>query len=889
MRLKLLLVLLVAVRLNAGPPDPVPRPLSAAEEAAAAALAHYLGGGADAVLNDLGTSSPLRALGPEVARGEIEARLGPLNGAKWRLDSVTPSAAEHSAIFSVAFPSGIDDSVRFDMEREGEAWRVAGIHSSAEPVIRPVLLKPLPEGVPGNHVPPELGDHRLPPALALPALALSIAGIACSRRWRIASRFVLVCSGLLVIAATVIAIDPEIFVRAAVRPALHAAATPSPLAADTVIRLAPLLPLRKALASGDASTLRIDTIPKGPVRDVAMLWTVQMLLQQSHIDDAKLILNRFGHPSNVPLAELLRARIAWEKSNEIEAVLAYEHAIDLGSGRDTLWLEAAEALSIIGFDERGEGYLSRAAEVGSHSPSVFYGMSALAVMNDDTVRAGHLFQTAWQMCPLERGELFHMTPLWSVLAQAGVQKLLQLSHAAEPSFASHAAARPMVIAPGAKSSVSGDYLRIALGGGELDVPGGAAIAPAGPIVTDAGTLRREGEQVALADYEVLRRDVRSGEALLQPAVRARCLTAAAALASRNRWGDVILLTEPFSPDDERVPLVLTILRGEAMSRLGRRDSLRQLIAGVLHNPALKRKKDPETMMEIGELLAAADEYEAASRVLQRPRVIEIPGVAQRISQLNLEQKLASAYSALPTEHFDIRVPPGFPEARGKKIAGILEAELHRLRGSWFPNDTGKRITVDVLSWRDFTGYTGSEYIAGLYTNKIILPIANVDTFRPEIVAIMTHELAHALLAEATDNLAPRWFHEALASRLEMTDSSQNAFQFYRDEHLLTVALLDAVADGSPDPELIVETYQIGETTLRFIEARYGKGAIEKMIAAFRGGLDTDAAVRAATGTSVADLDRLARAWGASQPSVFPNVVVRYDNPPTGPGVTSVRH
>jgi hypothetical protein len=888
MRVRLLVVLLMTAPLAAAPPDPVPRPLTAAEGAAAAALVHYLGGGPDAILNDLATSSPLRALGPEAARAEIEARLGPVSGAKWRLDSVTPSVAEHAAVFSVAFPSGIDDAVRFDMEREGETWRVASIHSSAEPVIRALLLRAAPESAPGNDIPVGLADHRLPLALALPALALAIAGVACSRRWPIAARIILLCAALPVVTATAIAIDPEIFERTKTRATPRAAPGPASVTAATVIRLGSLLPLRKSLAAGDVSALRLEQIPAGPIRDVAELWTAQMLLQQTQIDEAKRILNRFPRPSNAPLAELLRARIAWEQTNEIDAVLAYEHAIDLGSGRDTLWLEAAEALSIVGFEERGERYLRRTAEVGSRAPAVFYGMAELAVMEGDSVRAGRLLQTAWQMRPLERGDLFHMTPLWKVLEQAGVQKMLRLSGAAEPAFASEAA-HPMAIPPGAKSSVSGDYLRVAAGGGELDAPGGASIAPSGTIVSDAGTWRREAEQVALADFATLRRDVRSGGALLQPAMRARCLTTAAALAGHNRWADVIALTDPFSPRDERVPLALAILRGEAMSRLGKGEALRQLIADVLHNPALKRKKDPETMVEIGELLAAADEYDAAIQVLQRSRVIDIPGVSQRISQLTLERKLSSGYTAVPTEHFDIRVPPDLPSERSKKIASILEAELHRLRGLWFPREGGKRITVDVLSWRDFTRYTGSEYIAGLYTNKIFLPIANVDTFPPEIVAIMTHELAHALLAEATDNLAPRWFHEALASRVEMNDTSQNAFQFYRDEHFLTVALLDAVADGSPDPDLIYETYQIGETTLRFIEARYGKGAIAKMIAAFRGGADTDEAVRAATGASVADLDRLARVWGASQPPVFVNSIVRYDETPKGQGGKSDRH
>jgi hypothetical protein len=387
----------------------------------------------------------------------------------------------------------------------------------------------------------------------------------------------------------------------------------------------------------------------------------------------------------------------------------------------------------------------------------------------------------------------------------------------------------------------------------------------------------------------LRRDVRSSAALLQPAVRARFSRTIAALAARNRWNDVVALAEPLSAQDERVPLQITILRGDALSRLGRSSDLKQLIADLLRNPALKRKRDPNAMIEIAELLAAVDEYDAAIRLLERARGdLDLPGITQRIEQLTLERQLASAYTTLTTEHFDIRYPRDMPPERGKKIGDILEAELRRLRASWFPPaGHTKRITVDVLSWEDFQNYTGSEYILGLFTNKLFLPIANVEHFIPEVVAIMTHELTHALIAEATNNLAPRWFHEALASRLEMDETSRNAFQIYRDERFLTVSLLDAVAGGSPDPELIVESYQIGETTLRFVEAKYGKAAIARMIAAFRNGATTDEAVRIATNGSVADLDRLARAWGASQPTLFTDAIVRYDDAVQKRGTLSI--
>lgn len=876
--MRLAALLLIALPLAAAPKNaPAPRPLSDAERAAVATMTRYLAGGAPAVWDDLASRSPLRALGRDAALREIEARLGPRQDTEWHLDTVLPSLAERSAAFSVSFPSGIDDAVRFDMTKEGDAWRLQNLHTLAEPAVRPRLLKPIAVAAStvSDPLPEPLRDHRLPSSLVLPAALLSVAAIAIGRRSRLTSRILLVLAALPIVGATALVAIPPIHARFA-RPPTSAKVAAKSGDAPAAVRLGDLVELRNSIARGDVSQTMLTRIPAGPARDAAMLWQAQLLMQQERMDDVKRLLKRFPKPSNVPMAELLRGRLAYFESDAVGAVIAYEHAIDLGPGRDALWLEVADVLSTLGFDDRGDRYTRRVSELGSRRPELPYAMAVLAAMDDDDGRAEEFLLSGWRMRPIERGSLIGIPLLWRVLRRPDVVKTLQLHNTAEVSFASPSS-RPIDVPAEVAAVVSGDFLRVAAGGAELHVPGGASIAPVGATTIDAGVWRREQMNAALADFETLRRDVRSAAALTQPALRDRCIRTAFALAMRNRWNDLATLTEPLSPRDERIPLRLMILRAEALFRLGRLDAMRQVVLELLRNPGVKRKKDPVILVEIAELLVQMEETASAIRLLERAdRDGEMPGVPFRIQQLTLEQKLKSDFKSLKSEHFEIRYPPEVDPSGPAKMAEVLEAEFRRLRAAWFPRTNFRRITVEVLWWEDFASYTGSEYIAGLYTNRIFLPLAGVDTFPPEIVALMTHELTHALLADATGNLAPRWFHEAFASRMEMREVSRNAFQLYRDERFLTLALLDAVANGSPDPELIVEAYRIGETTLRFIEAKYGKRGIERMIDAFRRGADTDEAVAEATNGSLADLDRLARAWGAAQPTLFSGTVVRYD-------------
>jgi hypothetical protein len=883
MRLAAALLLLLALPLAAAPQDmPPPRTLSEAERAAVATMTHYLAGGPAAVWNDLAAQSPLRALGQSVAFREIEVRLGPPGDAVWQLDTVLPAVAERSAAFSVSFPSGIDDAVLFEMVREGNAWRLQNLRTLAEPVTRPSLLTPLAHAkasaVDAEPLPEPLRDRRLPSSLVLPAALLSVGAVAVGRRSRWTARVLLILAALPIIGATALVAFPAIHERFLTRPA-QAAPKQKPDAAttSTFTRLGDLVELRNAVVRGDASSTLLTSVPAGPARDAAMLWQAQLLMQQERMAEVKRLLKRFPQPSSVPMAELLRARLAYFESDAVGAVIAYEHAIDLGPGRDALWLEVADVLSTLGFDDRSERYTRRVSELGSRRPELVYSMAVLAAIDDQDERSEKYLRSAWKMQPIERGNLIGVQLLWRVLRRPQIMRMLQLYNADEVSFASPAT-HAIEVPEGVGSVVSGDFLRIAAGGAELHVPGGASIAPIATAAIDAGAWRREQTNDALADYETLRNDIRSAAALTQPALRARCIRTAFALATRNRWNDLATLTEPLSPRDERIPLRLTILRAEALFRLGKLDAMRGVVLELLRNPGFKRKKDPVVMVEIAELLVQMEETASAIRLLERAGTdSELPGIAFRIQQLTLEQRLKADFQSHKSEHFEIRYPPEVSDRGPAKMAEILEAELRRLRAAWFPRTNFRRIVVEVLWWEDFASYTGSEFVAGLYTNRIFLPLASVETFPPEIVSLITHELTHAMLADATNNLAPRWFHEAFASRMEMHDTYRNAFQIYRDEQFLTLALLDAVANGSPDPEMIVEAYRIGETTLRFIETKHGKRAVERMIDAFRRGADTEEAIREATGGSLADLDRAARAWGATQPGTFAGgPVIRYD-------------
>ncbi|HYH10502.1 MAG TPA: basic secretory protein-like protein, partial [Thermoanaerobaculia bacterium] len=184
----------------------------------------------------------------------------------------------------------------------------------------------------------------------------------------------------------------------------------------------------------------------------------------------------------------------------------------------------------------------------------------------------------------------------------------------------------------------------------------------------------------------------------------------------------------------------------------------------------------------------------------------------------------------------------------------------------------RRVTVNVLTWDDFSkGITGSDHIVGLYDGEILFPFAIVQQFKPEVVSVITHELTHALVAQATSDNAPRWFQEGVAQRMELVERQENTFAVTPPDSTLPLPLLDAVMENAIDPYAINHGYRVAQTFIRFLEARYGETAVNTLIAEFAKGRNTDDALTALTSKSLDALNQEFREWGHTNTAAFASV------------------
>ena len=294
----------------------------------------------------------------------------------------------------------------------------------------------------------------------------------------------------------------------------------------------------------------------------------------------------------------------------------------------------------------------------------------------------------------------------------------------------------------------------------------------------------------------------------------------------------------------------------------------------------------------GRLLALHRQYEAAERLLRqaierRPSWSEPRGeLGQLMLQTGRDAEARTAlaeaaerdpfdkrsafgrwlldemagYRSIETPHFRIRVKPGVDEAVAEGMPEALEA-MHREVTDWFGHEPAGRTTIELLPDHEFfavriTGMPGIHTMAASTGPVIALeaprrgnPRKHLGTY--DWLEVLRHEYAHTVTLSQTDNRIPHWLTEALAVRVENRPRSMQTCE------LLARALdgnrlftLDRIKWAFVRPETPRDrplAYAQGHWMVQYIEHRWGREAIPRLLERYRAGDDEPAAMRSALG------------------------------------------
>lgn len=774
----------------------MPRPVTDAEKAACEAVADHLARGPAAIAERSG-------LTPQ----DVEGRIGPSTDAQWELRTAEGTFAEHGAVFHVVFPSGIDDVITFEMAQQNGNWRITSIRTLAD-------------------------DSSGRPAVAAMALIMVIL-VTRKRRWP----FVVVALALLAGVVAFLMYKPK------------AAPVDAPVATSPAASSSPyadLLPLRRAIATGSA----LPPVGQftGVTRDIALLWKAQRDLGRTTPEEIERQL--IDVTRNAPLKSLIFARVAAAAGRPSVALEHFENLRNVQPSHDTFWWEEEMASS------RGDSIepLRRMVKLQSRDAGAYFLLSIQQFLEDKRSEAVAVFHEGLALKPVSRATIVGSGILALLPRDWSSSALIDISAPDEPKQIDGTLSRnAMQVPPGTKSFAAGSFVRLEIGGARLGIPFGAPIAPTGTTVLSGEEMDKQD-----ADDAVQRAAKLSDAALASGAVQHTIEDAVDALASHNRWGDIIRLTDSVGPQSDNASPDLLVARVRALARTKQFAQARQLATSSAAEHVIERHPSAFTIAELAELLAEAGAYDAAVEMYRKVKDIKgAPDMTARSMQVSLRRTLDMSSLTAHTTHFEIHSMPEVPPAIPAKIGAKLEADLAMMMAR-FRLKTFRTMRVNVLRWDDFRwSVTGSDYVVGFYDGDLTIPWGTLF-FGLGSDSVTTHELTHAVVAQASNDNAPRWFQEGIAQRMENSEKKEKISQ------MVALALLDATLQGSADIRDITSAYAESLRVILFLEARYGEQAINKMIAAYRGGADNAEAIRAATGKSIPDTDREFRAWMATQ-------------------------
>ncbi len=843
-----------------------PRLLSEAERQAVSLALVYFEQGAAGWWDRLSSDAPLRELGRDAALAEIAVRAGPAEGASWELQTPAERYAEGTAVIGIEFPSGLEETLWLELVDES-GWKIRELRCLADPA---ALRRGLPELFRIVDEPEETtaaGDAgRSPPSPVL--LALLFGG-----------SLILVCCRLTPRRAA--GIGAGLLTLAGILACGEKAPRVEEIEVHSPYRLGALLPLRTALAgAGDEDHLPLfRSVPReGKAFDVARLWEAQILLAESQLNAVEKILDALPQPALDPLSDLLRARLAFLRADPDEVTAVYDRLLAESADYDGLRQEAAEVFAQLGLGQRAEQTLARLGDRGARHAEIYYYLAQLTA-TEDAEKAEEYFRIAWQLRPLEREILFRDPLLASLCARPSLYEGFKLGSFAEPVVRPAVERQPLEYPEGAALLLLGDQLTITLGEAEMTVPNGASLAPGETPVEDALTRAERRELAALEQLDALTSRVRTVGALAQPKVRRNTQTAALALARRDRWQELIQLTEGVTEQVDRVPPMLVKLRARALVESERSADARGLLVKLAQSDIGNRRKDPGTFHQLAELLADAGDYDRAIRAHQKAdsqSPFKVSG--NRIKQLAMEKELASSFQRYQNRYFDIRYPASTDQRYARQLGIVLEAERQRLQ-TWIPLRSNQRIEVHLFPLRQFiSSFSSSVAVVGLFDGRVRVPFADLESLDPVIISILSHELAHAMIAEHTRDRAPKWLQEGLAQHIQMVQDFVNPIpDLHRTSRVLAFPVIEMVLDGFANAQLVELAYSEASWVVHFIEARHGVNGIHRLLDAFARGLATDGAIRKAFRVSAAEFEQQAWTWCLNEAGLdWPTELYRYD-------------
>jgi tetratricopeptide (TPR) repeat protein len=372
--------------------------------------------------------------------------------------------------------------------------------------------------------------------------------------------------------------------------------------------------------------------------------------------------------------------------------------------------------------------------------------------------------------------------------------------------------------------------------------GAAAARPAAPA--DPG-----------ADLAELRREIRSARPPTL-AEQSRRLTDIGAryLASGETARAIELLSEAVGDDPENGPAAADLTL--AYVRHGDLEFAEFYLDAAIRtshaDPA-----DARIFLELGELYAERNRTSEALRAWEEALRLggNDPGIRARMGKLRRDWAYGHGQQYLEGNDFEVFYDPGLPVGAVESTLRFLDERRAELV-SFFESPLAVSPVVILYQGRRYFGWMDTpDWVGGVYDGRIHVPLPPDGPEAESYRGLLTHELAHAFITDLSRGRAPGWLQEGVAQYVEgRRISADEAAKSLDVRPVESLADLSSAFSQRSDRDAARAAYRIALFCVEELVADHGSGAIACLLRDLGGGMPLDAAVRAETGRTVAELE-----------------------------------
>lgn len=271
--------------------------------------------------------------------------------------------------------------------------------------------------------------------------------------------------------------------------------------------------------------------------------------------------------------------------------------------------------------------------------------------------------------------------------------------------------------------------------------------------------------------------------------------------------------------------------------------------------------DANTLYNLGAAYYKVQNMTKAHETLERAYKLkpDMKGIKELLKKASGESGVESGFQRTETPHFIIASSGDIPVEKLSYIRTWLEEAYGRV-GGVLDHYPGSKTIVTLYSEANYDKMLKGKphWAMALFDGKVRIPVNKAKYTDEEVVKVIYHEYAHAVVFDICRNNCPLWINEGIASKAEdlYRPRDRAMVKRYIDRfgmlHVLKIPdNFSAIADANKATALYIESYLLTD----FIADRNGPGVLADLLEYLKSGKTIGSAINYVLKTNIEQFEK----------------------------------